>query len=104
MRIKKVQVSDRGGETKLKVYKLDDLLKNKKVSIIKINFLTGVCETLEGASGILKEQMPKLMIMAGFDEWGLIQIPQMIKAINSHYKIAIRYAAAMPARLILFAY
>lgn len=93
-----------GGETKLKVYKLDDLLKNKKVSIIKINFLTGVCETLEGASGILKEQMPKLMIMAGFDEWGLIQIPQMIKAINSHYKIAIRYAAAMPARLILFAY
>lgn len=92
------------GEEKLKAYKLDDLLTGKNVSIIKINFLNGVCETLEGAVGIIKNQMPKLIITVGFDEWGLIRIPQKIKALNPNYKVSLRYAAAMPARLILFAY
>lgn len=94
----------KGRKGKLKVYKLDDLLGNQKVSIIKINFLIGVCETLEGATNILKGQMPKLVVMVGFDEWGLIRIPQKIKEINPKYKISIRYASAMLARLVLFTY
>lgn len=92
------------GREKLKVYKLDSLLSGKDVTIIKINFLNGVCETLDGASNIIKKQMPKLAIMVGFDEWGLIKIPQRIKELNPDYKISLRYASAMPARLILFAY
>lgn len=92
------------GEEKLEVHKLDDLIEGQEVSMIKINFLNGVCETLDGAADILKKQMPKIMVMVGFDEWGLIRIPQKIKEINPNYKISLRYAAAMPARLILFAY
>lgn len=92
-----------GGE-KIKVYKLDDLLVGQKVTILKINFFDGVCETLDGAANIIKTQMPRIVIMVGFDEWGLIRIPQKIKELNSNYKISLRYASAMPARLILFAY
>lgn len=92
------------GKEKLKVYRLDDLLNGQDVSIIKINFLNGVWETLEGSANILTEQMPKIIATVGFDEWSLIRIPLKIKEINPNYKISLRYAAAMPARLILFAY
>lgn len=92
------------GEEELKVYKLDDLLQGQTVSIIKINYLNGVCETLDGSYNIIRQQKPKLIIMVGFDEWGLIKIPQKIKELNPNYKVALRYASAMPARLTLFAY
>ncbi len=92
------------GENQLQVYRLDDMLQGKEISIIKINFLNGVRETLKGAEKILKQQKPKLIITIGFDEWGLINIPPLINSINSEYKLSLRYASAMPARLILFAY
>lgn len=92
------------GKEELKVYKLDDLLQGQEASIIKINFLNGVCETLDGASYMIRYQKPKLIIMVGFDEWGLIKIPKKIKELNPNYKVALRYASAMPARLTLFAY
>lgn len=91
------------GEGDLQVYRLDTLLANKRVTMIKINFLAGVAETLQGAAGILKEQKPKLAVTVGFDEWGMIRIAQAIKELNPDYKIDLRYAASMPARLILFA-
>ena len=71
--------------------------------MIKINFLNGVGETLQGAERILREQKPKLAITVGFDEWGVMKIPRIIKRINSDYKIYLRYETPMPARLILFA-
>ena len=91
------------GTTELPVYKLDTLLDGCRVTLIKINFLKGVYETLLGAEEILRNQRPKLAITVGFDEWGIMNIPRLIKKINPHYKIYLRYAAAMPARLILFA-
>lgn len=94
---------DAEGTQELNVYTLDSLLDKKKVSMIKINFLQGVSETLLGGAEILKNYKPKLAITVGFDEWGIIKIPQVIKEINPDYKIYLRYAAAMPARLILFA-
>lgn len=92
------------GTTTIKVMKLDDLLCDKDVSLIKINYLHGVEECIKGAEKILKEKKPKIMIMVGFDEWSLIKLPRLIKLINKEYKLSLRYASAMPARLILFAY
>ena len=91
------------GGTTLRVFKLDTLLSGKKITLIKINFLNGVGETLQGAERILREQKPKLAITVGFDEWGVMKIPRIIKRINSDYKIYLRYETPMPARLILFA-
>ena len=94
---------DAEGTQELQVYTLDSLLDKQRVTMIKINFLYGVAETILGATEILKTYHPKLAITVGFDEWGIIRIPQIIKEIDSDYKIYLRYAAAMPARLILFA-
>lgn len=88
---------------KIQVNKIDTLLQGVDVTLMKINFLYGVVETLEGAADILKTCKPKLAITVGFDQYGIISVPQKIKEINPEYKIYLRYAAAMPARLILFA-
>ena len=49
------------------------------------------------------QSKPKLAVTVGFDEYALLSIPMLIKAINPTYKIYLRFADAMPARLLLLA-
>ncbi len=88
----------------IKVKRIDEQFDNMGITLIKINFLYGALETIEGAESILKELKPNLVVTVGFDEWGLINIPKAIKRINPNYKLSLRYASPMPARLLLFAY
>lgn len=92
------------GVNQIAVKCLDDILEGEKVSMIKINYYDGLLETLRGARNILMKQKPNLAVMVGFDEKTIISVPQLIKKINPNYKLSLRYAAAMPCRLILFAY
>ena len=88
----------------LPVQRLDEQFWDEAVTLVKINFLSGVVETLKGATEILQNRRPKLAITVGFDEWGIIRIPQTIQEINPDYRFGLRYASPMPARLILFCY
>lgn len=89
--------------TEIQVDALDSMLNGEEVTLIKINFLSGVKETIEGMKRIMTENKPKLAITVGFDEYALLTIPKLIKEINPEYKLYLRFAAAMPARLLLFA-
>ncbi len=95
-------ISDKGIE--LDVMRIDEQFKTEMISIIKINYLSGVEETIKGAEGILRKNKPKLAIVVGFDEWGIMRIPNLIMQINPEYHLGLRYASPMPARLILFAF
>lgn len=88
---------------KIPVDRLDQIIKSQPVSLLKINFLHGVLETLEGAANIIKKYKPKLAIVVGFDEWALINIPQYISKLVPEYNIYIRYNRCMPACLTLYA-
>lgn len=87
----------------IEVNALDSLLGEEEVTLIKINFLSGVKETIEGMRRIMRQHKPKMVITVGFDESALLSIPVLIKDINPDYKLYLRFAAAMPARLLLFA-
>lgn len=91
-----------GAET-VEVDALDNMLEGEHVTLVKINFLEGVKETVEGMKNIMRQDKPKLAITVGFDEYALLSIPSLIKAINPDYNLYLRFAAAMSARLILFA-
>ncbi len=95
-------ISDEGAE--IEVRRIDDQFKNKGITLIKINYLNGVVETIKGAKETLKKYKPNIVVTVGFDEWGVINIPRIIKEINPDYKLSLRYASPMPARLLLFAY
>lgn len=88
---------------KIEVDTLDHMLEGEKVTFVKINFLEGVKETIEGMQQMLLERKPKLAVTVGFDEYALLRIPVLIKRINPDYKLYLRFIAAMPARLLLFA-
>lgn len=88
-------------KTQIKVDALDHILKDD-ITMIKINFMQGVLETLEGAEEILKKG-PKLAITVGFEEWNLIRIPQYIKRIMPDYRIYLRFNRCMPACLTMYA-
>lgn len=94
---------DASASGEIQVDALDHLLENKAVSLIKINFLHGVEETLLGAAALIREQSPNLIVTVGFDEWALLKIPKLIKEIRPDYNVYLRYGAAMPARLTLYA-
>lgn len=80
-----------------------ELQLRDKVSIIKINFPFSVPEILNGASCLLKEIAPKLIIRAGFDETVLLDIFSAIREINPSYRFYLRYTVGIPQGLTLFA-
>lgn len=87
----------------IEVDTLDSMLRGENVTLVKINFLEGVKETLEGMAGIMRICKPRIVVTVGFDEYALLSIPAVIKEINPSYRLYLRFAAAMPARLLLFA-
>lgn len=95
---------DENGVVDIEVKRIDDQFLDDNVTLVKINYLHGIVETLRGARQMLITHKPKMAIVVGFDEWGLIRIPTLIKDINPEYSFGLRYASPMPARLILFAY
>lgn len=83
---------------------LDNMFKYKdKVTLIKINYLEGVKEALEGARGLLKTHCPKLAITVGFDCKNIRSIPLVIKEANKNYKLYLRFNRGMVSALTLYA-
>ncbi len=74
----------------------------RKVTLLKINYLEGVKEAIEGAERILKMHKPKLAIAVGFDCRNIRCIPGLIKRINPEYKLYLRFNRAMVSGLTLY--
>lgn len=82
---------------------LDDLFEySDNISLLKINYLKGVKEALQGGSHILKVHKPKLSIAVGLDCRNIIVLPMLIKRINPEYKLYLRYNSSMLSSLMLY--
>ena len=92
-----------GDEGKEITVTLDRLLENReKISLIKMNFPDAL-DVLAGAVGILKKDKPKLAIMAGWGSILAVELIMFIHKIVPEYRVYLRYASAMPSRIILLA-
>ncbi|MBE6070249.1 MAG: FkbM family methyltransferase [Clostridium lundense] len=93
------------GETTIHVDALDNILRkyHERITLVKINFFGGLQETVLGMKEIMINDKPKLVVTVGFDGETVMTIPRLIKQINPSYKLFLRFAAAMPARLLLLA-
>lgn len=82
---------------------LDNLFEySDHISMLKINYLKGVKEALQGAENILKVHRPKLSIAVGLDCRNIVDIPMLIKRINPDYKLYLRYNSSMLSSLMLY--
>lgn len=88
----------------IEVNSLDNMFEyDDKVTLIKINYLKGVKEAIEGARNLLNKDCPKLAITVGFDCQNIRDIPILIKEINEKYKLYLRFNRSMVSALTLYA-
>lgn len=71
--------------------KLDDVLKNKRITFIKMDVEGAELQALEGAQTIIKEQKPTLAICIYHSANDFVNIPLYIKSLVPEYKIFIRH-------------
>lgn len=86
------RIDGSGNKTiKANIVKIDDALKGKKVTFIKMDIEGAEIPALKGAKKIIKEQHPKLAISAYHYLSDLWEIPLLIKEMNPNYKVYMRH-------------
>lgn len=82
---------------------IDNQMKGKKVTFIKMDIEGAEIEALKGAEKIIKKQKPKLAICIYHKYSHLYQIPLMIKEMVPEYKIYIRQHSDTASETVVYA-
>lgn len=74
-----------------RVVKLDDKLRDKKVTLIKMDIEGSELSALNGSENIIKNQKPKIAISAYHKIEDIWKIPLYLKGLNSEYRFYLRH-------------
>jgi hypothetical protein len=91
------------GEGKGHVVPLDNILKNEKVTFIKMDIEGAEPHALRGARNIIRTQKPKLAICTYHDFRHLWEIPLYIKELVPEYKIYLRHHTKLEYETVCYA-
>jgi FkbM family methyltransferase len=91
------------GDILLEVDAIDNVLKGKNVTFIKMDIEGAEYEAIQGAKDIIREHKPKLAISMYHKQDDLIKLPQLIKSIRSDYKFYLRHHMHISQELVLYA-
>lgn len=91
------------GEGKGHVMPLDDVLKDEKVTFIKMDIEGAELQALRGAKKIIQDQKPKLAICVYHDFRHLWEIPLYIKLLVPEYKIYLRHHTNLEYETVCYA-
>jgi len=86
-----------------KTVRLSDILKDEKVTYIKMDIEGSVLQALSGAEEIIKKQKPKLAICLYHKPEHLWEVPLYIKKIVPEYKIFIRHHTPLEYETVCYA-
>jgi len=101
--IGKTESSIGNGDGKGHLVPLDDVLKNKKVTFIKMDIEGAEPRALRGAQNIIRTQKPKLAICIYHDFKHLWEIPLYIKELVPEYKIYLRHHTDLAYETVCYA-
>lgn len=87
----------------IEVVKLDDILKNQRVSFIKMDIEGAEYDALKGAEQIIKEQKPRLAISVYHNASHFIEIPQLLLSYRADYKFYLRHYSLLANEVVLYA-
>ncbi|MDP2866864.1 MAG: FkbM family methyltransferase [Elusimicrobiota bacterium] len=91
------------GEGKGHVAPLDDVLKNEKVTLIKMDIEGAEPMALRGAGSIIRTQKPKLAICVYHDFRHLWEIPLYIRSLVPEYRIYLRHHTCLEYETVCYA-
>ena len=101
--IGKSQSTVGSGEGKGHVVPLDDVLRDEKVTFIKMDIEGAELQALRGAKNIIQAQKPKLAICVYHDFRHLWEIPLYIKSLAPEYKIYLRHHTNLEYETVCYA-
>ena len=87
----------------VKAVRLDDILKDKKVTFIKMDIEGSELNALKGGERIIKEQKPKLAISVYHKKGDILHIMQYIRSIVPEYRFKVRHYSSTWMETILYA-
>lgn len=92
------------GDRDASIVKMDDDIK-EKVTMIKMDIEGAEKDALIGASRIIKEDKPKLLICVYHGNTDYLDVPELIKSLRPDYKLYMRSNVNQfgPAEIVLFA-
>lgn len=91
------------GTVAVEVRKLDDLLKGKKLTFIKMDIEGSELEALKGAEQIIREQKPKLAICVYHKPEDIWEVPSLILSYRPDYKLYLRHYSFVGVETVLYA-
>ena len=91
------------GEIRIETVKIDDVIKNERVSFIKMDVEGSELEALKGARNTIIKNKPKLAIAVYHKQEDLVTIPSYILSLNENYKIYLRHYGERATETILYA-
>lgn len=91
------------GEGKGHVVPLDDVLKNEKVTFIKMDIEGAEPQALRGARNLIQTQKPRLAICIYHDFKHLWEIPLYLKELAPEYKIYLRHHTNLEYETVCYA-
>ncbi|MDE7245823.1 MAG: FkbM family methyltransferase [Oscillospiraceae bacterium] len=91
------------GTTEIEVRKLDDLLKDRKVTFLKMDIEGSELAALRGAERIIREQRPKLAVCVYHKPEDIWEIPSLILQYHPDYKLYLRHYSISYTETVLYA-
>ena len=91
------------GEITVEVRKMDDVLRNKPVTFIKMDIEGSELAALRGAEHIIREQRPKLAICVYHKPEDIWEIPSLILDYHPDYHLYLRHYSITYTETVLYA-
>lgn len=91
------------GDIEIEVRKLDDMLRDRKVTFLKMDIEGSELAALRGAERIIREQRPKLAICVYHKPEDMWEIPGFILNCHPDYKLYLRHYSISYTETVLYA-
>ncbi|MDR1688871.1 MAG: FkbM family methyltransferase [Clostridiales bacterium] len=98
-----MQIADSNGDNELQVVRLDDELKDRRVTFIKMDIEGSEMNALKGAEEIIRKQKPKLAICIYHKLEDIWEIPQIILNYRPDYRLYLRHYSIHLNETVLYA-
>ena len=90
-------------DLEIEVRKLDDMLRDRKVTFLKMDIEGSELAALRGAERIIREQRPKLAICVYHKPEDMWEIPGFILNCHPDYKLYLRHYSISYTETVLYA-
>lgn len=91
-----------GGHYKVKIFSIDDYLKNKPITFLKADIEGEELNMLKGAINTIKNYKPKMAISVYHKPDDLLAIPEFIRNLVPEYKFALRHHSSTFNETVLY--